>query len=112
MIQINKAGPTNIIIYYPDSPDRGDPTTFDFYHIMTNSTFTYTLDVDDKTERAITYEAYTFTLLPEGMYIIYVKQGADVKQVQMGYVYDGTPLTESTFTEYNPTIPADVVYVG
>lgn len=111
MIQVNKAGPTQIIIYYPDAPDRGDPTTFVFQHLMTNSSFTYTLDVYDKTERATTYDPYTFTLLPEGMYIIQVKQGTAVKQTQLGYVYDGTPLTESIFTEYNPTIPADVVYV-
>lgn len=111
MIQVNKAGPTQIIIYYPTAPSLGLTTTFVFQHLMTNSNFEYTLPVVAKTERATKYASYTFTVLPEGMYIIQVKQGTAVKQTQLGYVYDGTPLTESIFTEYNPTIPADVVYV-
>lgn len=111
MIQVNKSGPTQIIIYYPTAPSVGLTTTFVFQHLMSNSNFEYTLPVVAKTERATTYAAYTFTALPEGMYIIEVKQNSAVKQVQLGYVYDGTPLTESIFTEYNPTIPADVVYV-
>ena len=102
---------TTFYLYYPTAM-AGDRNFFDFKHLVTQETFAFDIDVNSVTERATEY-IYDFEGLPEGMYIVGVNEtvSGPLLQRHLAYVCNGTPLTESTFVEYNPAQSPNHVYV-
>lgn len=90
--------------------ERGDFVRFVWKHIMTQEEITVNIEVWDWTERAATF-IYDFIDMPEGMYLVTLEEGTTVLKRELGYICDGTPLTESTFVEYSVSESPNYVYV-